>query len=73
MPSFFEIGPAVLEKKSLEGFLPNMDIAAINMDIAAILVMRSGLFINTLVPLHIDVALIGQGFSEKNIFEKCGQ
>ena len=44
MPSFVEIGPVVPEKKNFEGFLPYMGMAAI-------LVMWSGLFINTLVPI----------------------
>ena len=29
MPSFIEIGPAVLEKKIFEGFLPYMGVAAV--------------------------------------------
>ena len=46
MPSLVEIGPAFLEKKIFEGFLPYIGIAAI-------LVMWPGLFINKLVPPSI--------------------
>ena len=47
MPSFVKIGPPVPEKKIFEGFLTYMDMAAI-------LIMRPGLFMFTSVPLPMD-------------------
>ena len=46
MPSFFEILAPVPEEKIFEGFLPYIGMVAI-------LVMLPGLFIYTLVTLHI--------------------
>ena len=70
MPSFVEIVPPVPEKSIFEGFLQYMDMEAI-------LVMRPGLFMYTLVPpsyrcFKSNLALIGQAVSQKKIFEYYG-
>ena len=69
MPKFVGTSPPVLEK-IFENYLPYMDMAAI-------LVMRPGLFMYTLVlPSYrcsiSNLALIGPAVSEEKIFEYFG-
>ena len=66
IPSFVDIGPPVLEKKSFEWVLPYMGVAAI-------LVMLSRSREQTFVPpTHVcstqNLDFIGQAVSEKKIF-----
>ena len=66
IPSFVEIGVLVPEKKTVEGFLPYMGVAAI-------LVMRLGCREQTFVPptnvgSTQNLTLIGRAISEKKQF-----